>query len=52
MVCGRGNVDNSILDQLRQISAILDVVEIALRRGAHLDDEAVAPNPNPKPEED
>ena len=56
MVHGRRNVDNAILDQLRQIVARLDVVEIAQRRGAHLedvsDDEAAAPNHNPKPEED
>ena len=39
MVCSRGNhVDNAILDQLRQIAAKLDVVEIAQRRGAHLED--------------
>jgi hypothetical protein len=47
MVRGRGNVDNAILDTLKQIIARLDVVEIAQRRGAHLDDvsdnEAVAP---------
>ena len=51
MVCGRRNVDNAILDQLRQITARLDIVQIAQRRGAHLDDmsddEAVALNPNP-----
>ena len=57
MVHGRGNnVDNAILDQLRQISGRLDVVETAQRRGAHLedvsDDEATTPNHNPKPEED
>ena len=57
MVHERGNnVDNAILDQLRQIAARLDAVEIAQRRGAHLDDvsddEAVAPNSNPEPEED
>ena len=57
MVRGRGNnVDNAILDQLRQIAARLDAVETAQRRGAHLDDvsddQTVAPNPNPKPEED
>ena len=56
MVKGRGNVDNSILDTLRQIEARLDGVEIIQRRGAHLndvsDDEAVAPNPNLEPEED
>ena len=56
MVHGRGNTDNAILDQLRQIEAKLDVVEIAQRRGAHLDDisddEEAAPNHNPKLEED
>ena len=57
MVRGRGNnVDNAILDQLRQIAARLDVVETSQRRGAHLDDvsddEAVAPNPNLELEED
>ena len=45
-----------ILDTLRQIAARLDVVEIAQRRGAHLeyvsDDEVVAPNHNLEPEED
>ena len=48
MVCGRRNVDNAILDQLKQIVAKSDVVETAQRRGAHLDDvsddEAIAPN--------
>jgi hypothetical protein len=56
MVCGRGNVDNAILDTLRQIATRLDAMEIAQRRGPHLndvsDDEAIAPNPNPKPKED
>ena len=56
MVHGRGNVDNVILDQLRQIAARLDVVETAQTRGAHLedvsDDEVAAPNHNPKPKED
>ena len=57
MVRGRGNnVDNAILDQLREIAARLDDVEIAQRRGAHLedmsDDEVVVPNHNPEPEED
>ena len=56
MVCGRGNIDNSILDQLRQITARLDHVEIAQRRGAHLDDvsdeEEASPNHNLEPEED
>ena len=51
MAGGRGNVDNAILDTLRQIAARLDVVEIAQRRQAHIDDvsddEVVAPNPNP-----
>ena len=51
MVRGRGNnVDNVILDQLRQIAARLDVVETAQRRGAHLedvsDDVVAAPNHN------
>ena len=53
MVRGRGNTDNVILDQLRQIVARLDVVEIAQRRGAHIDDgsdnEVAAPNPTQKP---
>jgi hypothetical protein len=56
MVHGRGNVDNAILDTLRQIATRLVAVETAQRRGAHLDDvsddEAVAPNPNPEPEQD
>ena len=57
MVRGRGNnVDNAILDQLRQIAARLDVVETAQRRGARLedvsDDEVAAPNHNPEPEKD
>ena len=57
MVHGRGNnVDNAILDQLRQIVARLDVVEIAQRRGENFydlnDDEAVEPNHNPEPKED
>ena len=48
MVCGRGNnVDNPILDQLRQIAARLNAVETTQRRGAHLedvsDDEVAAP---------
>ena len=55
MVCGRGNnVDNAILDHLRQIAARLDVLETTYRRGAHLedvsDDEVEAPNHNPKAE--
>ena len=56
MVHGRGNVDNAILDQLRQIAAKLDVVEIDQRRGSHLDDvsddEVVETNPNWEPKED
>ena len=57
MVRGRGNnVDNAILDQLRQIAARLDAMEIAQRRGAHLkdvsDDEVATPNHNPKLKED
>ena len=56
MFRGRGNVDNAILDTLRQIVAKLDVVEIAQRRGAHLDDvsddEEATPNHNLEPEED
>ena len=57
MVHGRGNnVDNSILDQLRQIAAILDAMETSQRRGTHLDDvsddNVVAPNHNPEPGED
>ena len=56
MVRGRGNANNAILGQLRQISARLDAMETTQRRGAHLDDvnddEVVAPNPDPKPEED
>ena len=56
MVHGRGNnFDNAILDQLRQIIARLDAVEIAQRRGAHLedvsDDEVATPNHNLEPEE-
>ena len=39
MVHGGGNnVDNAILDQLRQIVAKLDAVETTQRRGVHLDD--------------
>ena len=57
MVHGRGNnVDNAILDQLRKITARLDVVEISQRRRAHLDDvsddEAATSNHNLEPEED
>ena len=57
MVRGRGNdVDNAILDQLRQIIARLDAMKTTQRRGAHLedvsDDEAVVPNHNPEPKED
>ena len=56
MVCGRRNVDNAILDQLRQIAARLDVVETTQRRGAHLDDvsddEDILPNLNPQPKKD
>ena len=57
MFHSRGNnVDNAILDQMRQIVARLDAIKIAQRRGAHLedvsDDEVAAPNHNPKPKED
>ena len=57
MVHSRGNkVDNSILDQLRKIAARLDAMEIAQRRGEHLDDvsddEEVATNHNPELKED
>ena len=56
MVRGRRNVDNAILDTLRQIAARLDVVETTQRRGTHLDevsdDEAIAPNFNLEPKED
>ena len=57
MVRGRGNnVDNAILDHLRQIVARLDAVETTQRRGAHLedvsDDEVATQNHNPEPEED
>ena len=56
MVRGSRNANNATLDQLRQIIARLDVVELAERRGAHLDyvsdDEEVAPNHNPKHKED
>ena len=56
MVHGRGNVDNAILDPLREIAARLDALETTQRRGAHLDDvskdEAVAPNHNLEPKED
>ena len=39
MVHGRGNnVDNAILDLLRQLAARLDAVEKTQRRGAHLED--------------
>ena len=44
------------IDQLRQITARLDVVETTQRRGAHLEDvsndEVAAPNHNPEPLED
>ena len=56
MVCGRGNVDNAILDQLKQIIARLYVVEIGQRRGEHFDDvsddEAETPNHNLEAKED
>ena len=56
MVRGRGNVDNAILDTLRQIAARLDAVETTQRRGVHLedvsDDEVAAPNHNPQLQED
>ena len=52
----RRNVDNIIIDTLRQIVAKLDAIEIVQRRGAHLDDvsddEANVPNPNLELEED
>ncbi len=55
MVHGRGNDDNAILDQLRQIATRLDAMETTQRRGAHLDDvsddEVATPNHNPKPKE-
>ena len=39
MVCGRGNnVDNAILDQLRQIAARLYAMDTTQRRGLHLGD--------------
>ena len=54
MVRGR-NVDNAIIDTLRQIVARLDAMETAQRREVHLDvasdDEANVPNPNPEPKE-
>ena len=56
MVRGRGNINNAILDQLRQIIGKLDGLEISQRRGAHLDDvsddKVAAPNHNQEPEED
>ena len=56
MIRGRGNANNAILDTLRQIAARLDAMEIAQRRGVHLedvsDDEVVAPNPSLELEED
>lgn len=56
MVWGRGNANNFILDMLRYIAAILDVVEITQRRGVYLDDvsddETMEPNLISKPEED
>lgn len=57
MVWGRGNVDNIIVDMLRQIVAKLYVVETTQRRGVHIDnfsdyEAIVTPNPNPKVEED
>ena len=55
MVWGR-NVDNAIIDTLRQIVAILDVAKTAQRRWSHLDyvsdGEANILNPNPKLKED
>ena len=55
MVQGR-NVDNAIIDTLRQIVARLDALEIAQRKGAHLDDvsddETNVTNPKPESEED
>lgn len=38
MVLGRGNVENSILDTLRQILNRLDVEKISQRREAHVND--------------
>ena len=56
MVQGRGIIDNVMLDTLKQTEARLDTIEIAQRRGEHLDDvsddEVVAPNPNLEPKED
>ena len=58
MVWGRGNVDNAIMDMLRKIAKILEAIEIAQRRGVHIedfsDDKEVIPNPNlePKVEQD
>ena len=53
MVRGR-NVDNAIIDTLRQIVAILDVMETTQSRHAHLDDvgddEANVPNTNDQDE--
>ena len=50
MVWGRRNVENVILDTLRQIVSILDDVETTHRRGVYLDDvsddEATTLNPN------
>ena len=57
MVHGRGNnIDNTILDHLRQIAARLDDMGIAQRRGLYLEDlshdEVEAPNHNLEPKED
>ena len=50
MIQGRGNVDTTIMDMLRQIIATSNVLEITQRRGVHLDDvsddEVVTSNPN------
>ena len=54
MVHGRGNVDNAIMDMLRQITTKLEVIETMQRRCVHLEDvthdEEAVRNPNPKPE--
>ncbi len=38
MVWHRGNVDNTILDTLRKIGSILDVIETTQTRQVYLDD--------------
>ena len=53
---GRGNIDNGILDMLKLILVRLEVIEIAQRRGIHIEDvsdeeEVATLNPKPKVDE-